>query len=47
MSHCITYPSLTDESEATTSFLTMLSTWDRDELDEKLSNRVQVCFNAY
>ena len=30
------------ESEATTSFLTALSTWHKQELDEKLSNRVQV-----
>ncbi|KAF2360863.1 Zinc finger RING-type [Trinorchestia longiramus] len=35
-----------NESEATTSFLTMLSTWDRDELDEKLANRVQVSRRA-
>ncbi|ROT82861.1 putative E3 ubiquitin-protein ligase Bre1 isoform X2 [Penaeus vannamei] len=28
-----------NESEATTSFLTQLSTWDREELDEKLVNR--------
>lgn len=38
------YPS--DESEATTSFLTQLSTWDREELDEKLVNRVQVSKRA-
>jgi len=31
-----------DEGEATTSFLAQLSTWDKDELDEKLANRVQV-----
>lgn len=36
----------TDESEATTSFLTQLSTWDREELDEKLVNRVQVSKRA-
>jgi len=35
-----------NESEATTSFLTQLSTWDRDELDEKLVNRVQVSKRA-
>ncbi|XP_050714768.1 E3 ubiquitin-protein ligase Bre1-like isoform X3 [Eriocheir sinensis] len=35
-----------NESEATTSFLTQLSTWDREELDEKLVNRVQVSKRA-
>ncbi|KAL7643958.1 UNVERIFIED_CONTAM: hypothetical protein RMT77_005970 [Armadillidium vulgare] len=35
-----------NESEATTSFLTQLSTWDRTELDEKLANRVQVSRRA-
>ena len=30
------------ESEATTSFLTQLSTWHKQELDEKLASRVQV-----
>ncbi|XP_042210738.1 E3 ubiquitin-protein ligase Bre1-like [Homarus americanus] len=35
-----------NESEATTSFLTQLSTWDREELDEKLANRVQVSKRA-
>merc|ERR1719233_1248807 len=34
------------ESEATTSFLTALSTWHKEELDEKLSNRVQVSQRA-
>lgn len=37
---------LTDESEATTSFLTQLSSWDKEELDEKLANRVQVSKRA-
>lgn len=36
----------TDESEATTSFLMQLSTWDKEELDEKLANRVQVSKRA-
>ena len=35
-----------DESEATTSFLALLSTWDKDELDEKLANRVLVSQRA-
>ena len=35
-----------DESEATTSFLTQLSTWDKQELDEKLARRVQVSKRA-
>jgi len=35
-----------DESEATTSFLVQLSTWDKEELDEKLANRVQVSKRA-
>ncbi|CAL8081685.1 unnamed protein product [Orchesella dallaii] len=35
-----------NENEATTSFLTQLSTWDKDELDEKLANRVQVSTRA-
>lgn len=30
----------------TTSFLTQLSTWDKEELDEKLANRVQVSKRA-
>lgn len=37
---------LQDESEATTSFLVQLSTWDKEELDEKLANRVQVSKRA-
>ena len=37
---------LLDESEATTSFLMQLSTWDKEELDEKLANRVQVSKRA-
>lgn len=36
----------TDESEATTSFLALLSTWDKAELDEKLANRVLVSQRA-
>ncbi|XP_046680680.1 E3 ubiquitin-protein ligase Bre1 isoform X2 [Homalodisca vitripennis] len=35
-----------NESEATTSFLMQLSTWDKEELDEKLANRVQVSKRA-
>lgn len=35
-----------DDSEASTSFLTQLSTWDKTELDEKLANRVQVSKQA-
>lgn len=35
-----------NESEATTSFLVQLSTWDKEELDEKLANRVQVSKRA-
>ena len=35
-----------DESEAKTSFLALLSTWDKDELDEKLANRVLVSQRA-
>lgn len=34
------------ESEAATSFLMQLSTWDKKELDEKLANRVQVSKRA-
>merc|ERR1719391_1442464 len=30
------------ESESTTSFLAALSTWHKEELDEKLANKVQV-----
>lgn len=37
---------ITDESEATTSFLMQLSSWDKEELDEKLANRVQVSKRA-
>ena len=36
----------TDENEVTTSFLTQLSTWDKEELDDKLANRVQVSKRA-
>jgi E3 ubiquitin-protein ligase BRE1 len=35
-----------DENEATTSFLMQLSSWDKEELDEKLANRVQVSKRA-
>lgn len=35
-----------NESEATTSFLTQLSTWDKQELEEKLARRVQVSKRA-
>lgn len=35
-----------NENEATTSFLLQLSTWDKEELDEKLANRVQVSKRA-
>ena len=37
---------MSDESEATTSFLALLSTWDKSELDEKLANRVLVSQRA-
>lgn len=35
-----------NESEVTTSFLAQLSTWDKKELDENLSNRVQISKRA-
>ncbi|KMQ93884.1 e3 ubiquitin-protein ligase bre1 [Lasius niger] len=35
-----------NENEATTSFLMQLSSWDKEELDEKLANRVQVSKRA-
>lgn len=35
-----------NESEATTSFLMQLSSWDKEELDDKLANRVQVSKRA-
>lgn len=35
-----------NEDQATTSFLMQLSTWDKEELDEKLANRVQVSKRA-
>lgn len=35
-----------NENEATTSFLTQLSTWDKQELEEKLAHRVQVSQRA-
>lgn len=38
--------SISDENEVTTSFLTQLSTWDKEELDDKLANRVQVSKRA-
>ena len=34
------------ESESTTSFLTALSTWHKEELDEKLASKVQVSQRA-
>ncbi|KAG4073564.1 hypothetical protein HA402_000788 [Bradysia odoriphaga] len=37
---------ISDENEVTTSFLTQLSTWDKEELDDKLANRVQVSKRA-
>lgn len=37
---------IVDENEATTSFLMQLSTWDKEELDDKLANRVQVSKRA-
>lgn len=35
-----------DENEVTTSFLTQLASWDKEELDDKLANRVQVSKRA-
>lgn len=35
-----------NENEATTSFLALLSQWDREELEEKLAQRVQVSTRA-
>ena len=35
-----------NESEVTTSFLVQLSTWDKKELDENLTNRVQISKRA-
>ncbi|KAF7995099.1 hypothetical protein HCN44_004571 [Aphidius gifuensis] len=35
-----------NESEATTSFLMQLSSWDKEELDDKLAHRVQVSKRA-
>ncbi|KAL7034072.1 hypothetical protein ACKWTF_007843 [Chironomus riparius] len=35
-----------NESEVTTSFLAQLSTWDKEELDENLANRVQISKRA-
>lgn len=46
MSYFILHYLYLDESEATTSFLVQLSTWDKEELDEKLANRVQVSKRA-
>lgn len=40
------YKFISDENEATTSFLMQLSTWDKEELDDKLANRVQVSKRA-
>lgn len=38
--------SFSDENEATTSFLALLGQWDREELEEKLAQRVQVSTRA-
>ena len=35
-----------NEHDATTSFLTQLATWHKQELDEKLASRVQVSQRA-
>ncbi|XP_052862746.1 E3 ubiquitin-protein ligase Bre1 isoform X2 [Anopheles cruzii] len=35
-----------NENEVTTSFLMQLATWDKEELDDKLANRVQVSKRA-
>ena len=35
-----------NENESTTSFLTQLATWHKEELDEKLASRVQVSQRA-
>ena len=35
-----------EESDSTTSFLTQLATWHKQELDEKLASRVQVSQRA-
>ncbi|XP_037936187.1 E3 ubiquitin-protein ligase Bre1 [Teleopsis dalmanni] len=35
-----------NQHDSTTSFLTQLSTWDKEELDDKLANRVQVSKRA-
>ena len=35
-----------NESDSTTSFLTQLATWHKEELDEKLASRVQVSQRA-
>lgn len=35
-----------NENEVTTSFLMQLSSWDKEELDDKLANRVQVSTRA-
>lgn len=43
---CFLHLCFSDENEATTSFLTQLSTWDKEELDDKLANRVQVSKRA-
>ena len=31
----------TDEGEAVTAFVALLSTWDKEEIDQKLSQRVE------
>lgn len=42
----ISFRFFADENEVTTSFLTQLSSWDKEELDDKLANRVQVSKRA-
>lgn len=44
--HRFSFSRFSDENEVTTSFLTQLSTWDKEELDDKLANRVQVSKRA-
>ena len=42
----VNFDLIAGETEAATSFLMQLSTWDKEELDEKLANRVQVSKRA-
>ena len=39
--YCFKSNSITDESQETTAFLTLLSTWDKQELEQKLGQRVE------